>query len=146
MSGAEQQALRDALDAEYAAVYAYGLIAAHTSPDQRRTVDQHTAAHRARRDATVDLLTGSGSGVAVPPPEPAYTVPGEVTDPASAARLAVVVETDTAVAWRAVVERAGTETTRRTGVEALTEAAGRCALWQFAAGAEPATTAFPGRP
>lgn len=144
MSGTEQQALREALDAEYAAVYAYGLIAAHTSPEQRRTVNEHTAGHRARRDATADLLL-SGGGDA-PPAEPAYTVPVEVTDPASAAQLAIVVETDTAVAWRAVVERAATETTRRTGVEALTESAGRRAAWQASAGIAPATTAFPGRP
>ncbi|MGW5383014.1 ferritin-like domain-containing protein [Nocardia sp. NPDC003963] len=144
MSGTEQQALREALAAEYAAVYAYGLIASHTSPDQRRTVNEHTAAHRARRDATVDLVTGDGTGA--PPAEPAYTVPVEVVDPASAAQLAVVVETDSAVAWRAVVERAATETTRRTGVEALIESAGRRAVWQAAAGIAPATSAFPGRP
>ncbi|MEU4842826.1 ferritin-like domain-containing protein [Nocardia testacea] len=144
MSGTEQQALREALDAEYAAIYAYGLIAAHTGPELRRTVNEHTAAHRARRDGTVDLLTGDGA--AVPPPEPAYTVPGEVTDPASAARLAVVVETDTAVAWRAVIEHAGTELVRRTGLDALTESAGRRAVWQAAAGVTPVTTAFPGQP
>ncbi|GGK95887.1 ferritin-like domain-containing protein [Nocardia jinanensis] len=144
MSGTEQQALREALDAEYAAVYAYGLIAAHTSPEQRRTVNEHTAAHRARRDATVDLLTGDGTSA--PPAEPAYTVPVEVIDPASAAQLAIVVETDTTVAWRAVVERAATETTRRTGVEALTESAGRRASWQAASGAAPVSVAFPGQP
>ncbi|MGA6204761.1 ferritin-like domain-containing protein [Nocardia testacea] len=144
MSGTEQQALREALDAEYAAIYAYGLIAAHTGPELRRTVNEHTAAHRARRDGTVDLLTGDGA--VVPPPEPAYTVPGEITDPASAARLAVVVETDTAVAWRAVIEHAGTELVRRTGLDALTESAGRRAVWQAAAGITPATTAFPGQP
>ncbi|WP_327150463.1 ferritin-like domain-containing protein [Nocardia sp. NBC_01329] len=144
MSGAEQQALRGALDAEYAAIYAYGVIAAHTSPERRRTVNEHTAAHRARRDATADLLTAGGADA--PPAEPAYTVPIEVIDPASAAQLAIVVETDTAVAWRAVVESAATETTRRTGVEALTESAGRRAVWQTAAGIAPATVAFPGRP
>ncbi|MGW1741907.1 ferritin-like domain-containing protein [Nocardia sp. NPDC001965] len=144
MSGAEQQALRDALDAEYAAVYAYGLIAAHTSPEQRRTVNEHTAGHRARRDATADLLTAGGGDA--PPADPAYTVPVEVTDPASAAQLAVLVETDTAVAWRAVVERATTANTRRTAVEALTESAGRRAVWQAATGIAPATVAFPGRP
>lgn len=144
MSATEQRALAEALTAEYAAVYAYGMIAAHAAADRRRTVAEHTAAHRARRDSTVDLLAGQRA--TVPPPEPAYSVPVPVTDPDSAAQLAVVVETDTAVAWRAVVERADTESTRRIAVEALTECAGRRAIWLSARGTEPATTAFPGRP
>ncbi|MEU1985667.1 ferritin-like domain-containing protein [Nocardia sp. NPDC019395] len=144
MSGTEQQALHDALAAEYAAVYAYGLIAAHAGAGQSRTVGQYTAEHRARRDATVDALTGKGG--TAPPPDPAYTVPIPVSDPDTAAQLAIVVETDTAVAWRAVVERAETETTRRTAIDALTECAGRRAVWQGIRGIEPATTAFPGQP
>ncbi|WP_459547203.1 ferritin-like domain-containing protein [Nocardia sp. X0981] len=144
MSGTEQQALHDALAAEYAAVYAYGLIAAHTDPDRRRMVGQYTGAHRARRDATVDLLTGKGG--TAPPAEPAYTVPIPVTDPDSAARLAIVVETDTAVAWRAVAEYARGEAVRRAAIEALTESALRRAAWQTIRGTDPATTAFPGRP
>ncbi|MGI5217288.1 ferritin-like domain-containing protein [Nocardia sp. CA-290969] len=144
MSATEQRALAEALTAEYAAVYAYGVIAAHTGADQRRTVAQHTAAHRARRDATVDLLTGQRA--TVPPPDPAYTAPLPVSDADTAAQLAIIVETDSAVAWRAVVERAETESTRRIAVEALTECAGRRAVWSAARGTEPATTAFPGRP
>ncbi|MFD4401921.1 ferritin-like domain-containing protein [Nocardia sp. NPDC058499] len=144
MSGTEQQALADALGAEYAAVYAYGMIATHAGADQQRTVAQYTAAHRARRDATVDILSGRRG--TVPPPEAAYTMPLAVTDPDSAAQLAIVVETDTAVAWRAVVEQAETDTTRRIGIEALTESAGRVAVWRSVRGADPVTTAFPGRP
>ncbi|MFI5718370.1 ferritin-like domain-containing protein [Nocardia sp. NPDC051750] len=144
MSETEQQALHDALGAEYAAVYAYGVIAAHAGADQRRTVAQHTAAHRARRDGTVDILTGQGGPV--PAPDPAYTVPIPVSDPDTAAQLAIVVETDTAIAWRAVVERAEAETTRRTAIDALTESAGRRAVWQSVRGTDPATTAFPGQP
>ncbi|MEU4315831.1 ferritin-like domain-containing protein [Nocardia sp. NPDC024068] len=140
----ERQALTDALKAEYAAVYAYGVVAAHTAPDLRRLVSQHTAAHRARRDATIDALTGIGG--TAPPPEPAYTAPLEVTDSDSAARLAIAVETDSAVAWRAVVERAGVENTRRLAVDALTETAGRRAAWQSVRGTQPATVAFPGQP
>lgn len=144
MSGTEQQALADALGAEYAAVYAYGIIASHAGADQRGTVAQYTAAHRARRDATVDVLS-DGPGP-VPAPEAAYTIPLAVADPDTAAQLAIIVETDSAVAWRAVVERAETETTRRIAVEALTESAGRRAVWQSVRRTDPATTAFPGRP
>ncbi|WP_280424127.1 ferritin-like domain-containing protein [Nocardia carnea] len=144
MSGTEQQALADALGAEYAAVYAYGIIASHAGADRSRTVAQYTAAHRARRDATADVLADRRG--TVPAPEAAYTMPLAVTDPDTAAQLAIVVETDTAVAWRAVVEQADAETTRRIAIEALTESAGRRAVWQSLRGTDPATTAFPGRP
>ncbi|NKY35160.1 ferritin-like domain-containing protein [Nocardia speluncae] len=144
MSGTEQQALADALSAEYATIYAYGLVASHAGADQRGTVAQFTAAHRARRDATVDILSGRRG--TVPAPDAAYTMPLAVSDPDTAAQLAIAVETDTAVAWRTVVERAETDNTRRIAIEALTETAGRRAVWQSLRGADPATTAFPGRP
>lgn len=144
MSGTERQALQDALDAEYAAVYAYGLIAAYGSPERGELIAEHTAAHRARRDATIDAL--STPSVDPPPPESAYTVPSPVTDPVSAGQLAATVEADTAVAWRSVVERGETDATRRTGIEALTECAVRQATWQTILGADPPTTPLPGQP
>ncbi|WP_327119694.1 ferritin-like domain-containing protein [Nocardia sp. NBC_01730] len=143
MTDAERQALLDALNAEYGAVYAYGVIAAYASPERTRLIAEHTAAHRARRDSTADALATSGA--TVPPPDAAYTVPFPVTDPIPAARLAVTVESDTAVAWRSVVEHGESESVRRTGVDALTEAAVRLALWQSILGADPPTTAFPGK-
>lgn len=144
MTATERRALLDALDAEYAAVYAYGLVAAYASPERGKLIAEHTAAHRARRDATIDALTAEGADA--PPPEPAYTVPAPVTDPISAAQLAATVESDTAVAWCSVVERADTDTARRMGVEALTESAVRLAVWQAILGVSPSTTPFPGRP
>jgi aspartate/methionine/tyrosine aminotransferase len=143
MTEDERRALTDALNAEYGAVYAYGVIAAYASPERARLVAEHTAAHRARRDATVDALALGGA--TVPPPDAAYTVPFPVTDPIPAARLAVTVESDTAVAWRAVVERAASMAIRRAGVDALTEAAVRLATWQSILGADPPTIAFPGK-
>ena len=143
MTEAERQALLDALRAEYAAVYAYGVIAAYASAERVRLVAQDTAAHRARRDTTIDAL--KAAGVAVPPPDAAYTTPFPVNDPIPAANLAVTVETDTAVAWRAVVENGSSESLRRTGVDALTECALRLATWQAILGANPPTVAFPGK-
>ncbi|MFR9751844.1 ferritin-like domain-containing protein [Nocardia sp. 004] len=142
MSENEHQALRDALNAEYAAVYAYGVIAAYASTERTELIAQYTAAHRARRDTIADTLTADGAQV--PPPDAAYTAPFPVTDPVSAARLAVTVESDTAVAWRSVVERGASATVRGTGVDALTEAAVRLATWQSFLGANPPTRAFPG--
>ena len=140
----DQQALLDALNAEYTAVYAYGLIAAYASPERAKVVAEFTAAHRARRDATVDALKEAGASV--PAPAAAYTPPFPVDDPIPAAKLAVTVETDTAVAWRAVVEHSTTPDRRRIGIEALTECAVRLATWQSILGVNPATTPFPGRP
>ncbi|MBF6165734.1 ferritin-like domain-containing protein [Streptomyces gardneri] len=143
MTETERRALIDALNAEYGAVYAYGVIAAYASPERTRLIAEHTAAHRARRDTTADVLALGGA--TVPPPDAAYTVPFPVTDPISAARLAVTVESDVAVAWRSVVERGASMTIRRTGVDALTEAALRLATWQSILGANPPTVAFPGK-
>ncbi|MBA4856801.1 ferritin-like domain-containing protein [Nocardia farcinica] len=128
MTDAERQALLDALRAEYAAVYAYGVIAAYASPERAGLIAEHTAAHRARRDATADALRAAGADA--PSPDAAYGVPFPVQDPVAAARLAETVETDATVAWRAVVEQGDSEATRRLGVEALTEAALRLAAWQ----------------
>ncbi|MGV9664906.1 ferritin-like domain-containing protein [Nocardia niigatensis] len=144
MTTNDQQALIDALSAEYSAVYAYGVIAAYANHDRDKLVAEHSAAHRARRDATIDALKASGA--TVPEPAAAYTSPIPVNDPIPAANLAVIVESDTAAAWRSVVERAGTPELRRTGLEGLTESAVRLATWQSILGANPATVAFPGKP
>ncbi|HLS78178.1 MAG TPA: ferritin-like domain-containing protein [Nocardia sp.] len=136
----ERQAVLDALRAEYIAVYAYGVVAAHASPERRALVAELTAAHRARRDATLDLL--NSAGIPAPTPEPAYTVPFPVDGPVDAARLAETVEADAAVAWRAVVEQSTTERNRRLGVEALTESALRLARWQNILGTP--SSALPG--
>ncbi|WP_227980906.1 ferritin-like domain-containing protein [Nocardia spumae] len=140
----DQQALVDALNAEYSAVYAYGVVAAYASPERTQLVAEYLAAHRARRDATVDALKAAGA--TVPAPAAAYAPPFPVDDPIPAAKLAVTVESDTAVAWRSVVEHAATADLRRTGTDALTECALRLATWQSVLGANPATTPFPGQP
>lgn len=142
--GPEQQALVDALRAEYAAIFAYGPVAAFSNPTRANLVAANTAAHRARRDATIDALTAAG--VEPPQPDPGYTLPFPVTDPTSAARMAAQVEADTAVAWRSVLERAQSEDTRESAVTALTEAAVRAANWRAILGDQPPTTAFPGQP
>ncbi|MCM6774061.1 ferritin-like domain-containing protein [Nocardia sp. CDC159] len=139
----DHQALAEALSAEYAAVYSYGVIAAYASPERTRIVAEYLAAHRARRDATIDALKSLGAPL--PSPAAAYTPPFPVNDPIPAARLAVAVESDTTAAWRAVVERATTPELRRTGIESLTESAVRLATWQSILGTNPATAAFPGK-
>ncbi|NNH72919.1 ferritin-like domain-containing protein [Nocardia uniformis] len=144
MTNADNQALTAALSAEYAAVYAYGVITAYANPERLKLVSEYAAAHRARRDATIDLLESRNA--AAPAPEAAYQPPFVVNDPIPAAKLAVAVETDAANAWRSVVERADSPDIRLTGIEALTESALRLANWQAILGTDPVTVAFPGQP
>lgn len=153
MNAAEQQALADALAAEHAAVYAYGVVAAFVLAQRRTAVDAATSAHAARRDAATDALTADRA--AAPLSATGYALPVVVTDGVTAARLAAAVEDTTAQAWRAVLERSDPVTTaptadapdlRTTAVAALTDCAVRAAGWRVALGAVPATTAFPGRP
>ncbi|WP_067827554.1 ferritin-like domain-containing protein [Nocardia inohanensis] len=143
MTDTDQQALTDALSAEYSAVYAYGVIAAYANHSRDQLVAEYTAAHRARRDATIDALKALGAPV--PAPAAAYTTPFVIDESIPAAKLAAVVESDTAVAWHSVLERAGSSDLRRTAVEALTECAVRLATWQSALGTNPATVTFPGK-
>ncbi len=139
----QRKSLQNALDTEYAAVYSYGLITAYANTDRARLVAEFSAAHRARRDATIELLEAGGT--APEPPAAAYNPPAPVDDPIPAAHLAVSVESDCAAQWYAVVENATDESVRATATEALTEAAVRRARWQTILGAAPATVAFPGR-
>ena len=142
--GPEQQALLDALATEYAAVFAYGVVAAFSNPERAGTVAAAAAAHRARRDATIDALTAVS--VQVPSPDAAYALPFPVADPVAAAQVAVVVESDAAVAWRSVIERAQSELARGTAIDALTQCSLRLADWRSILGIAPPTVAFPGQP
>ncbi|MCC8926331.1 ferritin-like domain-containing protein [Rhodococcus sp. I2R] len=141
--GVEQQALVDALDAEYAAVFAYGVVGAFSNPARADLVAANAAAHRARRNATIDALTAAS--VEAPAAATAYAIPFPVTDPVGAAQLAAQVEVDTSIAWRSVIERSRSGPTRETAVIALTEAALRLAIWRRILGEVPGTTAFPGQ-
>ncbi|WP_084436148.1 ferritin-like domain-containing protein [Aldersonia kunmingensis] len=142
--GPEQQSLVDALRAEHAAVFAYGVVAAFSNPQRADLIASNSAAHRARRDATIDAL--NAASVPAPVADSGYTVPFPVVDPITAAQLAATIENDTAVAWRSVIERAESEHTRRTGIDALTESAVRLAAWRAILGTAPVTVPFPGQP
>ncbi|KQU03285.1 hypothetical protein ASG56_18235 [Rhodococcus sp. Leaf7] len=142
--GPEQQALVDALNVEFAAVFAYGVVAAFSNPTRDPMVAQYAAEHRARRDGTIDALTAAS--VTSPEPAAGYTVPFPVTDAVAAARLAAQVEDDCAVAWRSVVERAQSGATRDLAIVALTDSARRGSAWRAILGIFPSTVAFPGQP
>lgn len=150
LSTDEQQALADALRAEHAAVYAYGLVDAYAAPQRRTAVNEAASAHRARRDATTSLLRTNG--VAPPAAEAGYVIPMPVTDPTTAVALAAEIENETAVAWRSLLERSNPQPggtamgLRSTAVGSLTDCAVRGARWRVVLGQSPPTRAFPGQP
>ncbi|GAA3811158.1 ferritin-like domain-containing protein [Sphaerisporangium flaviroseum] len=84
------QGLNKVLDAEHAAVYAYGLVGARTSGGQRSSASAGFNAHRARRDQIRALITARGGT----PSESgaAYDLPFPVKAARDAARLAALVE------------------------------------------------------
>ena len=138
-------ALQDALGAEHAAVWVYGLVGAFLPDALSRRLDEAGIAHQARRDATQRILIDAGATPV--PPEPGYLTPEPVTDAASALRLAITAETDAAAAWRSVIERSPADADLRgTALEALTDGAVRATRWRATAGAAPLTVPFPGAP
>lgn len=73
-----------------------------------------------------------------------YRLPAPVTNSIDAARLAVRMENDTAVAWRAVVEQATDAADREFAATALGQSAVLAAQWNRVLGSWPITRAFPG--
>ncbi|MGH8920734.1 MAG: DUF4439 domain-containing protein [Actinomycetes bacterium] len=138
-------ALQAALAAEHAAVWAYGLAAAFLADELTGQLTEAAAAHRARRDGTERVLIDAGAQPVAT--EPGYLTPEPVTDNASALRLAITAETDTAAAWRSVIERSPAEPgLRQAALDGLTTAAVQAARWRTAARRSPATVPLPGVP
>lgn len=138
-------ALQGALAAEHAAVWVYGVAGAFISGELGGRVDEAATAHQARRDATERMLIDAGAPPV--PAAPGYLTPDPVTDAASALRLVIIAETDTAAAWRSVVERSPADPGLRwAALDALTTAAVRATRWRAVAGTAPMTVPFPGAP
>lgn len=135
-------ALYDAIAVEHATIYGYGIVSAHTTPDVNDLVSDALLAHRAQREAAIAML-GTRS-VPAPLPAAGYQLPTAVNDPVQAARLAVRMENDTAVAWRAAIEQSASDTDRAFAVGALTQSAVLAARWKQVLNTAPVTVAFPG--
>ncbi len=143
---ADAAALYDAVATGHATIYGYGLVSAHSIPDLNHLVAQAMTTHRAHREAAISML--EARSVVAPLPAAGYRLPIAVNNPTDAANLAVRMEEDTAVAWRAVLEQAakGSEgdADRRFAVSALTQSAVFAARWKRVLKAWPLTRAFPG--
>ena len=139
---AADAALFDAIATEHAIIYGYGLVSAHATPDLNDLVSMSIAEHRERREKAIAML--GGRSVDPPPPAAGYQLPTEVDNPTDAANLAVRMEEDAAVAWRAVLEQATTNEDRAFAVTALTQCAVAAARWSRVLDVWPITVAFPG--
>jgi hypothetical protein len=145
-SAPDAAALYDALATEHATIYGYGIVSAHSTPDVNDLVAQALSQHRDQREVLIVMLNARS----VPPALAAagYQLPTVVNDPTEAATLAVQMENDTAVAWRAVLEQAtpdaGADGDRAFAVAALTKSAVLAARWKQILKAWPVTQAFPG--
>ncbi|MGH3596049.1 MAG: ferritin-like domain-containing protein [Mycobacterium sp.] len=135
-------ALCAALATEHAVIYGYGIVSAHSPPDVNALVASAMSQHRERRDQVIAML--AARSVTGPVAAAGYQLPMRVNNGTDAARLAVRMEKDTQVAWRAVIEQAQTSPDRGFGVTALTQSAVLAARWNRVLGAWPITTAFPG--
>lgn len=138
----DQAAWFDAIGVEHAVIYSYGMVSAHSLPSRNDLVSAALAEHRNRREAALAILTERS--VAVPLPAAGYQIPVPVISPTDAAKLAIQLEEDCAVAWRAVMEQAESEEDRAFGLTALTQCAMNAARWRQVLGAWPVTEAFPG--
>ncbi|MEU9887374.1 ferritin-like domain-containing protein [Sphaerisporangium sp. NPDC051017] len=131
-------ALNKVLDAEHAAVYAYGFVGARTSGRQRSSATDGYNAHRARRDQLRGLIAARGGT----PSESgaAYDLPFPVNAAADAARLAALVEDRVTAAYLelAAVEDASL---RRLAALAMQESAVRGYGWRPAIADLPGWTA-----
>ncbi len=143
MTGTGDERLAAAIAAEHAAIFGYGPAGAHLEGAELDLAVQAEAAHRARRDALLLLLTGRG--VTAPAAAPAYALPFQVTDRAAALKLAVTIEERTAAVWRAALPDT-TGDDRSLALDALTDCALRAVRFRRAAGVAPATVAMPGAP
>lgn len=135
-------ALFDAVADLHGVIYGYGVVSAHSTPDVNDLVSDAITGHRQLREDAVAKLTARH----VVPPLPAvgYQLPINVGSPTDAAKLAVRMEQDTAVAWRAVLERANTADDRTLAVTGLVQSAVTAARWREVLGVSPSTVAFPG--
>ncbi len=139
---AADAALFDAAAGEHGVIYGYGIVSAHSTPDENYLVSTAIAGHRALREESIARLTARN--VSAPLPAAGYQLPIDVTGPIGAAKLAVQMEEDSAVAWRAVLEQASTGADRELAVTALTDCAVNAARWRQILGVTPSTVAFPG--
>ena len=138
----ETAALRDALAAEYTAIWGYGVVGAALGPHGRAPALAAEAAHRDVRDRVMALLADRKADPVRE--QPAYALPFPVLSAVDAAALGAVLENGVAAAWVRVLGQSAQRATRELAVGLLSAAEVRAVTWRIAAGKKPVTRALPG--
>jgi hypothetical protein len=130
-------ALQQALAAEDAAVYGYGVAGAHLSGSSQATAQQYWTVHRQARDALAAMISALR---AAPVSALAYyDLPFPVTNAASAQMLAAHLEDGVTAAYLGLVA-VSNDRLRKFAALAMQNSAVRAARWRGS------TQAFPGLP
>jgi hypothetical protein len=143
-AGTENEALQQALAAEHAAVWGYGVVGAALGPDGRAPAAAAENGHRDVRDSVAALL--GERGIDPVGAQGGYALPFPVLSAVDAAGLAIVLEDGVAAAWVRVLDQAAERSTRELAVGVLSAAEVRAVGWRSAAGRPQVTTALPGLP
>ena len=137
----ENAALGEALAAEHAAVWGYGVVGAALGQPGNAAAAASEMAHRDVRDRVTALLVerktepvGAKGG---------YALPFPVLSEVDAAALGAVLEEGVSAAWVALLGAAEQPAVRSLAVDALGAAEARAVGWRRAAG-RPLTVALPG--
>jgi hypothetical protein len=138
---AATEALQQALSAEHAAIWTYGLVSAYLSADFTKATSEGVAEHVKRRDFCERLL--SAAGATPVSAEAAYVPPKPVTDEASAKAVVATAESDTTAAWRGVVGQTDDPGLRASATHALIASARRGTPWRIASDQKPSAVALP---
>jgi hypothetical protein len=127
--------LQGALAAEYAAIYGYGVVGAYLTGQEQGDAMSDWRLHQGSRDTLTGMITVLGATPVAA--SAAYDLPFSVDSPASARRLAVILEEGVTRAYLGVVA-VGNAKVRAFGALAMQGPANRAIAW----GASP--VAFPG--
>jgi hypothetical protein len=127
-------AAQAALAGEHACVYGYGVAGAHL-PDGAESAHAALAAHRARRDALTALIRSEGADPVAA--EPGYALPSPVTNEASAAALAVLLEERLGALYADLVGAATSPELREFAVRGVVAATVQALAWGGSAAAFP---------
>lgn len=124
----ELVALREALAAEQAVIYGYGVVGSHLHGKDEKLAASRLTAHQELRDRLTALLIALG---AVPAPaQPAYQLPFPVTDAATARQLAAHLENGAAgAAWDLAASTAPRSSGRQLAVGWLSDVAVAAVQW-----------------
>ncbi|UUV34002.1 ferritin-like domain-containing protein [Amycolatopsis roodepoortensis] len=143
LAGESAEAVQQALAAEHAAIWVYGLVSAYLPAAFTGAVSRGTAEHVKRRDVCERML--SAAGQTPTGPEAAYVPPRPVTEANSAMELVATAEADATSAWLGVIDRTDDAALRTTALNALIGSARRGTAWRAEFGAKPVAIAMPGQ-